>query len=166
MRMAPGDENIKGRVEIEMVGDPTDVVWIHAGDNLTITSAMFESNAARIERVSEDLVGLSFSLPLPHHPTLAITYEGKLPSKDGRGAYRQEEKGDWYIFTQFESTDARRAFPCFDEPGFKTPFTLKLQVPEDQLAFANTPEVGSKKESGKDAGWKTVTFAPSQPLPT
>lgn len=163
MRMSPTDESIKGKVEIEMVGAPTDVVWIHAGDNLTITSAMFEKDIARIERVSEDLVGLSFSLPLPHHPTLSITYEGKLPSKDTRGAYRQEEKGDWYIFTQFESTDARRAFPCFDEPGFKTPFTLSLQVPEGQLAFANTPEVSSKKE---EPGWKTVTFAPTQPLPT
>lgn len=156
------EEGIKGKVEIELVGTPTDVVWIHAGDNLTITSAMFENHAARVERVSEDLVGLSFSLPLPHHPTLSITYEGKLPSKDGRGAYRQEENGDWYIFTQFESTDARRAFPCFDEPGFKTPFTITMQVPEDQQAFANTPEVASKKENG----WKTVTFAPSQPLPT
>jgi alanyl aminopeptidase len=163
MRMSPTEEGIKGRVEVELVGAPTDVVWIHAGDNLTVTSAMFENNVARIERVSEDLVGLSFSLPLPHHPTLSITYEGKLPSKDGRGAYRQEEKGDWYIFTQFESTDARRAFPCFDEPGFKTPFTISLQVPEDQLAFANTPEVSSKRT---EPGWKKVTFAPSQPLPT
>ena len=163
MRMSPREEAIKGKVEIEMVGSPTDVVWIHAGDNLTITSAMFEGHAARIERVNEDLVGLSFSLPLPHHPTLSITYEGKLPSKDGRGAYRQEEKGDWYIFTQFESVDARRAFPCFDEPGFKTPFNITLQVPDADLAFANTPEVASKKEAD---GWKTVTFAPTQPLPT
>ena len=37
---------------------------------------------------------------------------------------------DWYIFTQFESRGARRAFPSFDQPDHKVPFTLRLEVPE------------------------------------
>src|SRR5262249_23684749 len=94
---------------------------------------------------------------------MSITYEGTLPSHDGKGAYRQEERGDWYIFTQFESTDARRAFPCFDEPGFKAPWTITIEAPKDQLVLANTPQLG---ESPVGSGWKSVKFAPSKPLPS
>jgi alanyl aminopeptidase len=165
MRMSPKEEGIKGRVTVDVVlTEPTTAIFLHAGDNLGVTSATLGGQTARVERVNDEMVGLSFGAPLATgRGQLVLAYEGKLPSRDGRGAYRQEEKGDWYIFTQFESTDARRAFPCFDEPSFKTPYTISLNVPDDQLAFANTPEAGTKK--GTD-GWKTVTFAPSQPLPS
>ncbi len=43
--------------------------------------------------------------------------------------------------TQFESTHARRAFPCFDEPEFKAVFSITLVVPDDLLAVSNSAEV-------------------------
>ncbi|NIV50824.1 MAG: hypothetical protein GWN53_02890, partial [Gammaproteobacteria bacterium] len=46
-----------------------------------------------------------------------------------RGLYRVESGGHRYVFTQFESISARLAFPCFDEPRFKTPFDVTLTVP-------------------------------------
>ncbi|HTB73357.1 MAG TPA: hypothetical protein VK762_08925, partial [Polyangiaceae bacterium] len=62
----------------------------------------------------EELV-LEFAKPLPAGPAaLEIAYDAPFAS-DLAGLYRVEEQGRWYAYTQFESTDARRAFPCFDE---------------------------------------------------
>ena len=67
------------------------------------------------------------------------------------------------MYTQFEPTDARRAFPCFDEPGFKTPWDIALRVPRQLMAVANTPQTA---ESDAGNGMKLVRFATSRPLPT
>src|SRR5262249_49092608 len=71
--------------------------------------------------------------------------------------------GDMYVYSQFESRDARRAFPCFDDPSFKTPWQLTLVVPKDVTAVANTP-VASEEPRGE--GLKAVRFAETKPLPS
>ena len=55
------------------------------------------------------------------------------------GIFRQQSGGDWYVFTQFEETDARRAFPCVDEPAAKIPWELTLRVPADAHRACPTP---------------------------
>lgn len=68
------------------------------------------------------------------------------------------KEGDYhYMFsTQFESCDARKALPCFDEPNLKATFDFSIEIPEDQTALSNMPETGT--QPGKN-GRKIVSFA-------
>ena len=67
---------------------------------------------------SKDQATLTFTQPLSGHVTLAIEYTGILNDKL-RGFYLSKTAKRNYAVTQFESTDARRAFPSFDEPAMK-----------------------------------------------
>ena len=78
------------------------------------------------------------------------------------GLYKMMHGEEPYLFTQFESIDARKAFPCWDEPGFKIPFSITATIPSKYEVVANTP-VAAQKESD---GWKTVQFAETRPLPS
>src|SRR5260221_7785723 len=108
--------------------------------------------AAHSKAGPEGLV-LSFVEELPAGDAdIVIEYEA--PFAEGlRGLYRVDEGGRAYAFTQFEPNDARRAFPCFDEPGNKTPFELTLTVPKGSVAFANT------REAHQHADRERVVFA-------
>jgi puromycin-sensitive aminopeptidase len=85
-----------------------------------------------------------------------------------RGFYRSRFRGpdgseQVLAVTQFESTDARRAFPCFDEPDMKAVFEVELDVPEGLCALSNAGEVG-REPSGP--GRVLVRFAPTMPMST
>ena len=77
--------------------------------------------------------------PLPPGAyTLDVEFTNAFDTR-AQGLYRLETGGESYCFTQFESDDARRAFPCWDEPSFKIPFQLTLVIPLSHRAVANTP---------------------------
>lgn len=63
--------------------------------------------------------------------------------------------------TQMEPTDARRMFPCWDEPAFKAPYELSALVPQSFMAVSNTP---IKMEQPIPNGLKLVTFATTPPM--
>jgi alanyl aminopeptidase len=78
------------------------------------------------------------------------------------GLYRMDQDGQGYVSTQFEATEAREAFPCWDEPAVKIPYQVTLVVPADHMAISNTP---IEKESTK-ANAKTVVFRKTKPMPS
>src|SRR4051794_10127233 len=79
--------------------------------------------------------------------------------------FRTEKDGRAYAYTQFEAADPRGAFPCWDEPGFKIPWQVTLEIPGALQAVPNTPL--EKEQPGEPAGeWKTLTFARTPPLPS
>ncbi|MEK7573021.1 MAG: M1 family metallopeptidase [Patescibacteria group bacterium] len=92
---------------------------------------------------------------------LKISFKGILNDKM-RGFYRSKYELDGkthhMAVTQFESTDARRAFPCFDEPAHKAIFDVSLKIPSDRTAISNTIEETVLEHEG---GYKIVKFVPS-----
>jgi aminopeptidase 2 len=72
-----------------------------------------------------------------------------------RSGFMQDGEKKWMVVTQFEACDARRAFPCWDEPAVKSKFTAILRVDKSLTALSNTL-VTSEEVVG---GLKVVKFA-------
>jgi alanyl aminopeptidase len=164
----PAAPTFQGSLVIDVrVVEPTDVVWLH-GRHLTVKEASLSAGeqtlAATPVQGTGDFLGFTFERPLPVGPAkLRIAYEGQLSEREVAGAFRAQENGEWYAFTQFEPLGARRVFPCFDEPGFKVPWQLTFHVPVGQVAVTNTPLVN---EEPRASGGTTFRFARTQPLPS
>ncbi|MEO5635175.1 MAG: M1 family metallopeptidase [Candidatus Paceibacterota bacterium] len=97
---------------------------------------------------------------------LTLVFKGILNDKM-RGFYRSKynTKGKDYHMatTQFEATDARRAFPCFDEPTHKAVFHVSLVIPKGKTAISNTLPVSVLEH---DKGFEIVKFAPTPKMST
>jgi aminopeptidase N len=94
--------------------------------------------------------------------SLTIVYTGILNDKL-RGFYLSKTKTRSYAVTQFESTDARRAFPSFDEPALKATFDVTLTVDAGDTVISNTNVISDKQAS---AGKHTLTFATTPRMST
>jgi len=109
-------------------------------------------------------LALSSELACGDH-ALALSFSGKI-NQQGQGLFyvHYQERGSGrkkiMLGTQFEATDARRFFPCWDEPVFRARFQLTAVVPENWLAAGNMPVESEKKiDSGKE-----VRFAATPPM--
>jgi len=78
------------------------------------------------------------------------------PAVEAAKSVPRDDEYHYMYSTQFESCDARRAFPCFDEPNLKATFDFEIEIPEDQTALSNMPEKPTRK--GSKDGLKVVTF--------
>ena len=123
--------------------------------------------AIKIDR-KEEL--LTLALPaelLPGEHTLTLSFSGKI-NQQGQGLfcvrYQEQTSGAKKILlgTQFEATDARRFFPCWDEPSFRSRFQLTVIVPQNWLAVSNMP-IDSELKSNNE---KEVRFEITPPMPS
>ncbi len=168
LTVVPSSDGFSGKAIIGLKLDkPTTGMWMH-GQSLNVTSIRAHHGDVDIaatwdQRTSDGVVRVEFAEELPAgRATLHIEYTAAF-DHPLRGLYKVESEGRAYAFTQFESISARLAFPCFDEPRFKTPFDVTLTIPADQLAASNTP-VESAIELPN--GLQRVHFKPTPPLPT
>jgi aminopeptidase N len=89
---------------------------------------------------------------------IRIRFTGILNDKL-RGFYLSKSERRNYAVTQFENTDARRAFPSFDEPAFKAVFNIALVVDKGDMAISNGKVISDTPGPGE--GKHTVKFSPS-----
>ena len=166
LKLDPDKRSYTGSVHVELnVVRAVDTVRFHAeGQRLTRITLLQGGDTVAVKRASGDhgLQRLATARALKPGPaTLDIEFT-HLYGTRAVGLYRavQDERG--YLFTQFESDDGREAFPMWDEPGFKQPWQLVLEVPSGQQAFANTPVERTEEKDG----WKTLTFKRTPPMPS
>jgi puromycin-sensitive aminopeptidase len=122
-------------------------IVLHAVE-LDIASATVDGANALADARAEaeaQVVVLRFAKEIPAgEHALEITWTGGI--RDSlRGLYRSVRGEERYAATQFEAADARRAFPCFDEPEFKATFSLELIHPSGNAAIANMPVLSQEK---------------------
>jgi len=148
-------------VALEITGR-TDVVTLHALDLELREARIVDGPAARIVVHHEaEAASLIFSAPLePGQSTLHLRFAGTILEKL-RGLYRSVKDDQRYAATQFEAADARRAFPCFDEPEFKARFAVTLVVPAAARVIANGA-IESERPLGD--GRKEVRFRETPPI--
>jgi aminopeptidase N len=148
------------RLEIEQVE-------ISSDDKRSEGKASFRKAAGAGDAPAEELVIESANPIAAGDAELRIVYRAPLDDKL-RGLYRADSGGKSYAFTQLEPTDARRMLPCFDDPGFKTPFEVSVTVPRGNRVFSNA-HLSRERDAGEDAtGAQRVRFdfAPTEPIPS
>ncbi|CAJ2643796.1 unnamed protein product [Trifolium pratense] len=129
------------------------------------SSKVFKPSKVELFEDDEILV-LEFSEQIPTGlGVLSIQFEGTLNDRM-KGFYRStyEHNGERknMAVTQFEPADARRCFPCWDEPACKATFKITLDVPSDLVALSNMPIAEEKI----DNSLKTVSYQESPIMST
>ncbi|WP_433529550.1 aminopeptidase N [Micromonospora sp. CA-263727] len=119
-------------------GDPVDVTGWSAEKGLTLTGLASENTL---------VVDADFGY-----------------SNSGQGLHRTVDPvdGETYLYSQFETADAQRAFACFDQPDLKSVYTWHATVPEHWKVISNMPV--EREEAGD--GLRTVHFATSPRMST
>src|SRR6516225_5891269 len=152
-----GDETIRMRVL-----KPTAQIVLNSADIEFQSATMTSGGATQTAKVTLDkdkeMATLAFDKEIPAGTaSLHIQYTGILNS-ELRGFYLGKDKeGRKYAVTQFEATDARRAFPSFDEPAYKATFDVTVIADKGLSALSNGRVLSDK--SGPGADQHTVKFA-------
>ncbi len=172
-----GNEIIKIKIENEV-----NKITLHLKD-IDIETAKISSKG-KIEQFAKKIiynkknetVTLFFKNKIKGNCELHLSFIGII-NDNLRGFYRSKyilnDKEKYLATTQFESTDARRAFPCFDEPEHKATFKVSLIIAEHHTAISNTLPIttiehsaGPASPNASHGGYKVVSFAPTPRMST
>ena len=150
------------------VARPVRSLWLH-GNGLDVRDVTVDAGSSRFTGKYEEVepvngvARIDLAGELPAGPaTLHFNYTAPF-TEGAQGLYRVQVGDAWYAFTQFQAIDARRVFPGFDEPRFKTPFEVSVVAHEGDRVIANAPL--ARTVPGTD-GRTTHEFDPTLPLPT
>ncbi|XP_055381352.1 uncharacterized protein LOC129611949 [Condylostylus longicornis] len=164
---------------LKPIVDNVDKIALHK-KNITIISRTLVKQGTPEEKIDitndndnakTDIWTLTLKEPLvkDQHYILRINYTGYM-GDDMKGFYKSSYKkknGEiiWIGATQFQTHHARRAFPCFDEPGFKATFDIHINHEKEfTKVISNTKQVGDPKNDGDDR--KIVTFSTTPKMST
>ncbi len=159
----------KGRETIRVrLAQPTTAITLHAAEITFATVSISAGGQTQTARVSLDAAAESATFTVdravPAGPaSIEVTYTGILNDKL-RGFYLSSGNGRRYAVTQMEATDARRAFPSFDEPAYKATFDVSLTIDAGDTAISNGRQTSDTP--GPDPGTHTVTFATTPKMST
>ena len=168
LRTDPTADTFSGTVQIDVTLDKASTsIYLHAlGQTISSVTATTSDGTAVTGSAEQELADggvtrLNFENPLPAgNVTLAMDYTA--PFNLGlAGLYKASQAGKDYLATQMEPIDARRAFPSFDEPRFKTPWTMSVTAPEGNAVIANGAETVSTVQAD---GWVRHEFATTRPI--
>ena len=158
-----GDETISVRVL-----KPTTEITLNSAEidfhTVTISSGSNTQTAKVTPDKDKEMVVLSVEKPLPAGAaTIHIVYSGVL-NEEMRGFYiGKDHEGRKYASTQFEATDARRAFPSFDEPAYKATFDISAVADKGQVAISNQKVISDTPGPGDKHTVKFATTAKMSP---
>lgn len=170
------DWSYQGNVTIDVsITEPTKEIVINSIElklisaKVTVDSQSLETSTFNYDdKKQRATLVFADEVPASQKAALQITFQGTI-NNDMAGFYRSKYKPvvpaapsvpkddtfHYMLSTQFEACDARRAFPCFDEPRLKATFDFKVEIPEDQVALSNMPVKDTTK--AKD-GFVVVSF--------
>ena len=137
-----------GRLRLTTTTDqPLNVLNLNALD-LEITQCKAYQNSEPIEtkfdlEADKEILTIAFRTALVDTFTVEIVYRGMINDRMAgfyRSGYRWQGETRFMAVTQFQESDARRAFPCFDHPRYKAIFNITMIIPSDLKAFAKINE--------------------------
>jgi puromycin-sensitive aminopeptidase len=153
---------------------PSKEITLHAAElsisdvKAVATGKTFEAKKTTFNKKNET-VTFVFDKTLPKGKgRLYLSFEGILNDRMHgfyRSSYQHEGREHFLATTQFEAVDARRAFPCVDEPAAKAVFEVTIIAPEHKTVISNTVEKAIVKHETKP-GYKAVTFVPTPKMST
>jgi tricorn protease interacting factor F2/3 len=161
----------EGRVEIRlMLSEPAGEIVLNAVE-LAVWSCELRTGdrrvpcAFRVDPGREEL-GIRIPEPVAGEIVLEIDYRGRINDRMAgfyRSRYRRKGRERYAAVTQFQESDARRAFPCMDHPALKAEFEIEMEVPRGLTAVSNT---AIRTEAVLKAGRKRVVFEPTPRMST